>query len=39
MQVRYEAFGAAGYASKIKVINLDQMTARYESGDLDPAVK
>ena len=35
---RYEAFNAAGNASKIKVINLEEMTARYVSGDLDPKI-
>ncbi len=35
---RYEAFNAAGNASKIKVINLEDMTARYASGELDPKV-
>ncbi len=35
-QARYEAFGSAGYASKIKVIPLDQMVKRYASGELDP---
>lgn len=35
---RYEAFGAAGNASKIKAINLDDMFARYESGELTPKV-
>lgn len=32
---RYEAFNAAGQASKIKTINLEDMTARYTSGELD----
>lgn len=36
---RYEAFGTAGNASKIKVINLEDMFARYESGELDPRIK
>ncbi len=35
---RYEAFGTAGNASKIKPINLEDMTARYASGELDPKV-
>ena len=35
---RYEAFGTAGNASKIKPIDLDEMTSRYESGELDPKV-
>ncbi|WP_339806594.1 class II fructose-bisphosphate aldolase, partial [uncultured Marinobacter sp.] len=36
---RYEAFGAAGNASKIKPVNLEQMFMRYESGELDPKVR
>jgi fructose-bisphosphate aldolase class II len=36
---RYEAFGTAGQASKIKVIGLEQMVPRYESGELAPNVK
>ena len=36
---RYEAFGSAGNASKIKVITLEDMYKRYESGELDPTVK
>ncbi|MBK1874999.1 MULTISPECIES: class II fructose-bisphosphate aldolase [Marinobacter] len=36
---RYEAFGCAGQASKIKPINLELMYQRYESGELDPKVK
>lgn len=35
---RYEAFGTAGQASKIKPISLDDMFVRYESGELDPTV-
>lgn len=35
-QARYEAFGSAGHASKIKVIPLEQMVGRYASGELDP---
>ena len=31
-QARYEAFGSAGHASKIKAIPLDQMVARYARG-------
>ncbi len=37
-KARYEAFGAAGMASKIKVIGLEAMTKRYGSGELDPKV-
>ncbi len=33
---RFEAFGTAGQASKIKVIAMDDMAARYASGALDP---
>ncbi|HLR18062.1 MAG TPA: class II fructose-bisphosphate aldolase [Alcanivoracaceae bacterium] len=36
---RYEAFGAAGQASKIKPISLETMFKRYESGELDPRVQ
>jgi fructose-bisphosphate aldolase class II len=35
---RYEAFGTAGNASKIKVLSLEAMTDRYLSGELDPKV-
>ena len=35
---RYEAFGAAGRASKIKVIPLSEMAKRYKSGELDPKI-
>jgi fructose-bisphosphate aldolase, class II len=35
---RYEAFGAAGQADKIKVIPLADMAARYADGSLDPKV-
>ena len=31
---RYEAFGTAGNASKIKALSLDDMFARYERGEL-----
>lgn len=36
---RYEAFGAAGQASKIKSISLVDMAARYASGELAQQVK
>jgi len=36
---RYEAFGTAGQADKIKVIPLADMAARYTDGSLDPKVK
>jgi fructose-bisphosphate aldolase class II len=35
---RYEAFGTAGNASKIKALSLEAMTARYAKGELDPKV-
>lgn len=35
---RYEAFGSAGQASKIKVVSLEVMFERYASGELDPKV-
>lgn len=35
---RYEAFGTAGNASKIKVISLDAMFDRYQSGELDAKI-
>src|SRR3569833_380447 len=37
-KARYEAFGTAGNASKIKPINLEQMVKRYEKGELEPRV-
>ncbi len=36
---RYEAFGTAGNASKIKTIPLAEMAKRYASGELDPKVQ
>ena len=36
---RYEAFGTAGNASKIKPISLEAMFQRYETGELDPRIK
>jgi len=35
---RYEAFGTAGNASKIKAVGLDAMTLRYDSGELAPKI-
>ncbi len=35
---RYQAFGTAGNASKINALNLEQMTERYSSGELDPNI-
>ena len=36
---RYQAFGAAGQASKIKAISLEKMVKLYESGKLTPNIK
>jgi fructose-bisphosphate aldolase class II len=36
---RYEAFGTAGNAEKIKVLSLEAMAERYEKGALDPKIK
>ncbi len=38
-KARFEAFGSAGQASKIKAISLEKMVDRYKSGELDPKVK
>ncbi|MCK5720848.1 MAG: fructose-bisphosphate aldolase class II [Thiomargarita sp.] len=35
---RYEAFGSAGMASKIKVMPLETMIQRYASGELNPRI-
>ncbi len=35
---RYEAFGTAGNASKMRALSLEVMTERYASGELDPKV-
>lgn len=35
---RYEAFGCAGQASRIKVLSLEAMSQRYQRGELDPRV-
>lgn len=35
---RYEAFGTAGQADKIKVMSLETMTDRYAAGELTPKV-
>jgi len=37
-KARYEAFGCAGHASRIKPISLEQMFKRYASGELDARV-
>lgn len=36
---RYEAFGTAGNAKKIKVLSLEKMTQRYKTGELDPRIQ
>jgi fructose-bisphosphate aldolase class II len=38
-KARYEAFGCAGHASKIKPVSLEVMFQRYAAGELDPKVK
>jgi hypothetical protein len=38
-KARYEAFGCAGQASKIKVIGLEAMANRYKKGELNAIVK
>jgi len=38
-KARYEAFGCAGQASKIKPVSLEVMFQRYATGELDPKVK
>ncbi len=38
-KARYESFGCAGQASKIKPLSLEAMTTRYAKGELDPQVK
>lgn len=38
-RARYEAFGCAGMASKIKPITLETMFQRYENGELNAIVK
>ena len=37
-KARYEAFGTAGNASKIRPMSLEAMTERYARGELDPKV-
>ncbi len=38
-KARYEAFGTAGHADRIKVISLEDMVGRYDSGELKPNVR
>ncbi len=37
-KARFEAFGSAGHASKIKPVSLDDMVKRYASGELDQKI-
>jgi fructose-bisphosphate aldolase class II len=37
-RARFEAFGTAGNASRIKVIPMDEMAKRYTKGALDPSI-
>ncbi|MEO5337575.1 MAG: fructose-bisphosphate aldolase class II [Magnetospirillum sp. WYHS-4] len=38
-KARYEAFGTAGWGSKVKVVSLEKMFDRYGKGELDAKVK
>jgi len=38
-KARFEAFGSAGMASRIKVVPLDRMAQRYKAGELTQVVK
>ena len=38
VKARYEAFGCAGQASKIRVIGLEAMASRYSAGELEPRI-
>jgi fructose-bisphosphate aldolase class II len=37
--LRFQAFGSAGQAAKIKVVSLEQMAERYRKGELGPIVR
>ena len=37
-KLRFEQFGTAGNASKIKVVPMSEMAKRYKSGALDPQI-
>jgi len=37
-KARYESFGCAGQASKIRAFSLDAITNRYAKGELEPCV-
>jgi len=38
-KARYEAFGCAGQAAKIKPVSLEKMAERYKKGELNQIVK
>lgn len=38
-EARYEAFGTAGWADKIKIVPLENMAGRYKDGQLDPRIQ
>jgi len=38
-KARYEAFGCAGQASKIKPLSLEKMAERYRKGELNQIVR
>ncbi len=38
-RLRYEAFGSAGQASKIKAVDLEKMAAKYAKGELAAVIK
>jgi len=38
-KARYEAFGCAGHASKIKPLSLEVMFKRYQTNELEPQIK
>lgn len=38
-RLRYEAFGSAGQASKIKPVDLEKMAAKYAKGELNAVIK
>ncbi|MBS4098666.1 MAG: fructose-bisphosphate aldolase class II [Sulfuricella sp.] len=38
-KARFEAFGSAGQASKIKIISMDDMAVRYAKGELNAVIK
>ena len=39
VKARFEAFGCAGMASRIKAISLEKMAARYKAGELTQIVR